>query len=101
MMGFAIMRVLASSAAMCGGPQSLAARRRSCSSVRLPGAEVSELVGSECVVRSRRLARVRASGLIASLRDEAGAGVVIVCPSTQRTCSYSTSIGCYGLATRR
>ena len=100
-MGFAIMRVLASSAAMRGGTQSLAARRRSCSSVRLPDMGVSELVGSGCAVRSRRLAQVRASGLIASLSDEAVAGVVIVCPSTQHTCSYSTSVGYHGLTTRR
>ena len=52
---------------------------------------VSELVGSGCAVRSLRLARVRASGLIASLSDEAVAGVVIVCPSTRQICSYSSS----------
>ena len=39
---------------------------------------VCELVGSGCAVRSLRLARVRASGLVASLRDEAVAGIVIV-----------------------
>ena len=100
-MGSTVAMVFPSSAAMRGGTQSLAARRRSCSSVRLPGAEVSELVGSGCAVRSLRLARVRASGLIASLRDEAVAGVVIVCPSTQQICSYSTSMGCYDLSTRR
>ena len=100
-MGFAIMRVLASSAAMRGGPQSLAARSRSCSSVSPPGVVAFGPVGSGCAVRSRRLARVRASGLIASLRDEAVAGVVIVCPSTQQTYSYSTSKGSCGLATRR
>ena len=100
-MGSAVAMVFPSSVAMRGGTQSLAARSRSCSSVRLPGAEVSELVGSGCAVRTLRLARVRASGLIASLRDEAVAGVVIVCPSTQQTCSYSTSVRCYGRATRR
>ena len=99
--GFAIMRALASSAAMRGGAQSLAAMRRSCSSVSPPGVVTFGPVGSGYAVRSRRLARVRASGLVASLRDEAVAGVVIVCPSTQQTCSYSTSMGCYGLATRR
>ena len=57
--------------------------------------------GVGCAVRSRRLARVRASGASASLRDEAVAGVVIVCPSTQHTCSYSTRMGCCGLAIRR
>jgi len=57
--------------------------------------------GVRCAVRSLRLARVRASGVITSLRDEAVAGVVIVCPSTQQTCSYSTSTRCCGLATRR
>ena len=88
-MGSAVVRVLVSSAAMRGGTQSLAARRRSCSSVRLPGVGVFALVGAGCAVRSRRLARVRASGLVASLRDEAVAGVVIVCPSTQQPCSYS------------
>ena len=62
---------------------------------------VSALVGSGCAVRSRRLARVRASGLVASLRDEAVAGVVIVCPSTQQPCGSSTSVKRYGGATRR
>ena len=62
---------------------------------------VSALVGSGCAVRSRRLARVRASGLVASLRDEAVAGVVIVCPSTQQPCGCSTSVKRYGGATRR
>ena len=100
-MGSAVAMVFPSSAVMRGGTQSLAARRRSCSSVRLPGAEVSELVGSGGAVRSLRLARVRASGLIASLRDDVVAGVVVVCPSAQQTCSYSTSMGCCGLATRR
>ena len=57
--------------------------------------------GSGLTVRSRRLARVRASGLVASLRDEAVAGVVIVCPSTQQPCGYSTSVKRYGGATRR
>ena len=62
---------------------------------------VSELVGSGCAVSSLRLARVRASGLVASLRDEAVAGVVTVCPSTQQPCGYSTSVKRYGGATRR
>ena len=62
---------------------------------------VSALVGSGCAVRSRRLARVRASGLVASIRDEAVAGVVIVCPSTQQPCGSSTSVKRYGGATRR
>ena len=74
---------------------------RSCSSVRLPGVGVFALVGSGCAVRSRRLAQVRASGLVASLRNEAVAGVVIVCPSTQQPCGYSTSVKCYGGATCR
>ena len=100
-MGPAVAIVFVSSAAMRGGAQSLAARRRSCSSVRLPGVGVFALVGSGCSVRSQRLARVRASGLVASLRDEAVAGVVIVCPSTQQPCGYSTSVKRYGGATRR
>jgi len=100
-MGFAVVRVLASSAVMRGGTQSLAARRRSCSSVRLPGVEVFALVGSGCAVRSLRLARVRASGLVASHRDEAVAGVVIVCPSTQQPCGSPISVKRYGGATRR
>ena len=74
---------------------------RSCSSVRLPGVGVFALVGSGCAVRSRRLAQVRASGLVASLRNEAVAGVVIVCPSTQQPCGYSPSVKCYGGATCR
>ena len=37
----------------------------------------------------------------ASLRDEAVAGVVIVCPSTQQPCGYPTSVKRYGGATRR
>ena len=97
----AVERVFASSAAMRGGTQSLAARRRSCSSVRLPDMGVSELVGSGCAVRNLRLARVRASGLVASLRNEAVASVAIVCPSTQQPCSSSTSVKRYGGATRR
>ena len=97
----AVVRMFASSAAMRGGAQSWAARTRSCSSVRLPDKGVSELVGSGCAVRSRRLARVRASGLVASLRDEAVAGVVIVCPSTQQPCGYSPSVRRYGGATCR
>ena len=100
-MGSAVVRVFLSSAAMRGGAQSLAARTRSCSSVRLPGVGVFALVGSGCAVRSRRLARVRASGLVASLRDEAVAGVIIVCPSTQQPCGSSTSVKRYGGATRR
>ena len=62
---------------------------------------VFALVGSGCAVRSRRLARARASGLVASLRDEAVASVVIVCPSTQQPCGFSTSVKRYGGATRR
>ena len=100
-MGFAVVRVLASSAVMRGGTQSLAARRRSCSSVRLAGVRLFGLVGSGCAVRSRRLARVRASGLSASLRDEAAAGVVIVCPSSQQPYGSSASVKHYGGATRR
>ena len=100
-MGSVVVRVFVSSAAMRGGAQSLAARRRSCSSVRLPGVGVFALVGSGCAVRSRRLARVRASGVSASLRDETVAGVVIVCPSTQQPCSSSTRVKRYGGATRR
>lgn len=47
---------------MRGGAQSLAARTRSWSSVGLAGVGVLALVGLGCSVRSRRLARVRASG---------------------------------------
>ena len=86
---------------MRGGAQSWAARTRSCSSARLPGVGVFALVGSGCAVRSQRLARVRASGLVTSLRDEAVAGVVIVCPSTQQPCGYPTSVKRYGGATRQ
>ena len=93
-MGSAVAIVFVSSAAMRGGAQSRAARTRSCSSVRLPGMGVFALVGSGCAVRSRRLARVRASELSASLRNEAVAGVVVVCPSTQQPSSYSTSVKC-------
>ena len=100
-MGSAVVRVFVSSAPMRGGAQSWAARTRSCSSVRLPGVGVFALVGSGCVVMSRRLAQVRAPGLVASLRDEAVASVVIVCPSTQHPCSYSPSVKRYGGATRR
>ena len=100
-MGSAVVRVFASSAAMRGGTQSLAARTRSCSSVRLPGVRAFALVGSGCAVRSRRLARVRASGLVASLRDEAVASVVIVRPSSQQPCGYSTSVKRYGGATHQ
>ncbi len=100
-MGSVVAIVFVSSAAMRGGAQSLAARTRSCSSVRLPGVGVFALVGSGCAVRSRRLAQVRASGLVASLRNEAVAGVVIVCPSTQQPCGYSPSVKRYGGAIRR
>ena len=100
-MGSAVVRVFVSSAAMRGGAQSWAARTRSCSSVRLPGVGVFALVGSGCAGRSRRLARVRASGLVAYLGNEAVAGVAIVCPSTQEPCGYSTSVKRYGGATRR
>ena len=86
---------------MRGGAQSWAASSRSWSSVRLAGVRLFGLVGSGCAVRRRRLARVRASGLVASLRDEAVAGVVIVCPSTQQPCGYSTSVKRYRGATRR
>ena len=99
-MGVAVVRVFVLSAAMRGGAQSWAARTRSCSSVRLPGVGVFALVGSGCAVRSRRLARVRASGVSASLRDEAVAGVVIVVPSTQQPCGYSPSVKRYGGAIR-
>ena len=58
-------------------------------------------MGSGCAVRSRRLARVRAPGVSASLRDEAVASVVIVCPSSQQPCGYSTSVKPYGGATRQ
>ena len=61
-MGSTVAIVFVSSAAMCGGAQSWAARTRSCSSVRLPGVGVFALVGSGCAVRSRRLARGRALG---------------------------------------
>ena len=81
--------------------QSWAARTGSCSSVRIPGVGVFALVGAECAVRSRRLTRVRASGLVASLRDEAVASVVIVCPPTQQPYSCSTSVKRYGGATRQ
>ena len=100
-MGSAVVRVFMSSAAMCGGTQLWAARSRSCSSLSLPDVGVFALVGSGCAVRSRRLARVRASGVSASLRDKAVAGVVIVCPSTQQPCGCSTSVKRYGGATRR
>ena len=100
-MGSAVAIVFVSSAPMRGSAQSWAARTWSCSSVRLPGVGVFALVGSGCAVRSLRLARVRASGLVASLRDEAVAGVVIVCPSTQQPCGSPTSVKRYGGATRR
>ena len=100
-MGSAVVRVFVSSAPMRRSAQSLAARTRSYSSVRLPSVGAFALVGSGCAVRSRRLARVRASGLVASLRDEAMAGVVIVCPSTQQPYGSSTSVKRYGGATRR
>ena len=97
----AVARVFASSAVMHGGAQSLAARTRSWSSVRLPDVGVFALVGLGSAVRSQRLARVRASRVSNSLRDEAVASVVIVCPSTQHPCSYSPSVKRYGGATRR
>ena len=100
-MGSAVAMAFVSSTAMRGGAQSWAARTRSCSSVRLPSVGVFALVGLGCAVRSRCLARVRASGLVASLRDEAVAGVVIVCPSTQQPCGSPTSVKRYGGATRR
>ena len=100
-MGAAIVRVFVSSAPMRGGAGSWAARTRSCSSVRLPGVGVFALVRSGCAVRSRRLARVSASGLVASLRDEAVASIVIVCPSTQQPCGSPTIVKRYGKATRR
>lgn len=100
-MGWAVAIVFVSSGAMRGGVQSWTARTRSCSSVRLPGVGVFALVGSGCAVRSRRLARVRASGVSASLRDEAVAGVVIVCPASQQPCGYSTSVKRCGGAARR
>ena len=100
-MGAVVAIVSVSSEVMRGGTQSLAARTRSCSSVRLPGVGVFALVGSGYAVRSRCLARVRTSGLVASLRDEAVASVVIVCPSTQQPCGSSTSVKRYGGATRR
>ena len=100
-MGAVVAIVFVSSAAMRGGAQSWAARTRSCSSVRLPGVGVFSLVGSRCAVRSRRLVQVRASGLVASLRNEAVAGVVIACPSSQQPCGSSTSVKRYGGATRR
>ena len=100
-MGSAVVRVFVSSAAMRGGAQSWAASTRSWSSVRLAGVRLFGLAGSGCAVRSRRLAQVRASGVSASLRDEAVAGVVIVCPSTQQPCGYPTSVKRYGGATRR
>ena len=62
---------------------------------------VFALVGSGCAVRSRRLARLKATGASASLRDEAVASVVIVCPTTQQPCGYFTSVKRYGGATRR
>ena len=94
MIASAVAIVFAPRAVIRGGTQSLAARRRSCSSVRLPGVGVFALVGSGCAVRSRRLARVRASGVSASLRDEAVAVVVIVCPSSQQPSSCSTTVKC-------
>ena len=100
-MGSAVVRVFVSSAPMRGGAQSWAASPRSCSSVRIPVVGAFALAGSGCAMRSRRLARVRASGVSTSLRDEAVAGVVIVCPSTQQPCGYSTSMKRYGGATRQ
>lgn len=97
----AVARVFASSAVMRGGAQSLATRTRSWSSVRLPDVGMFALVGLGSAVRSRRLARVRASGVIASLRDEVVASAVIVCPSSQQPCSYSARVKCGGGTTRR
>ena len=48
--------------------------------------------GGVCCEESASGASVRASGLVASLRDEAVAVVVIVVPSTQQPCSYSTRV---------
>ena len=97
----AVASVFASSVVMRGGTQSLAARTRSCSSVGLPGVGVFTLVGSGCPVRSRRLARVRASAVSACARDEAVASVVIVVPCAQQACGYPTSVQCCGRATRQ
>ena len=74
---------------------------RSWSSVGLPDVGAFALVGSGCPVRSRRLARVRTSGVIASLKNEVVASIVIVCPSSQQPCSYSTRVKCGGGTTRR
>ena len=70
----AVASVFVSSAVMRGGAQSLAARTRSCSSVGLAGVGVFALVGSGCAVRSRRLARIRASALsvVAALHADEG-----------------------------
>ena len=62
---------------------------------------VFALVGSGSAVRSRRLARVRASAVSASARDEAVASGVIVCPSSQQPYSYSPSVKYGGGMTRR
>ncbi len=40
-------------------------------------------------------------GVSTSARDEAVAGVVIVCPSAQQACSYPPSVKCGGGTTRR
>ena len=48
--------------------------------------------GGVCCEESASGASVRASGVSASLRDEAVAVVVIVVPSTQQPCSYSTRV---------
>ena len=97
----AVARVFAPSVVMRGGAQSLAARTRSWSSVRLADVGVFALVGSGCPVRSRPLARVRASAVSACARDETMAGIVIVCPSSQQPCSCSTSVECCGRAPRQ
>ena len=101
MIASAVAIVFVSRAAIRGGAQSLAASTRSCSWVGLPGVGVFALVRSGCAVRSRRLARVRASAVSASVRDEAVAGVVIVVPSAQQPCSYSTSVKRCNRVTRR
>ena len=97
----AVARVLASSAVMRGGAQSLVARTRSWSSARLPSVGVFALVGSGCPIRSRRLARMRASGVIVSLGDEVVTSVVIACSSSHQPYSFSTSVKCGGETTRR
>ena len=97
----AVARIFASSAVMRGGAQSLAARTRSWSSVRLPDVGAFPLVGLGSTARSRCLARVKASGVIVSLMEEVVTSVVIVCPSSQQPCSCSASVECGGGTTRR